>query len=199
MDFDLVQARQLLQTGNLTKLFVEELGGEPAREKLVLRNGECDYTLTAVAQKCGFVTWVCEAPDGRMPDRATRLRLDRELAQTNFEHLIIFMNGDRTHQSWTWVKRAPNRPSAARTHEYRCDQPGDSLLQKLNHLFVSLEEEEKGVSIAQVTGRVKAAFDVEKITKAFYRDFNDHRKTFLGFIEGIVNVAEREWYSSVML
>ena len=199
MPLDFSRARPLLQSCDLPKLFVEELGWEPCRQKHALRVGETDYALTALAEKRGFTAWLCEAPGGGLPDHATRLKLDRKLSETSFEHLIVFSTGDRSRQSWMWVRREPNKPLAARTHEYHRGQPGDSLLQKLQLLYVSLEEEEAGLSTVAVAGRARAAFDVERVTKAFYRDFDTHRKAFLKFIEGIAEVADREWYASVML
>jgi len=199
MPLDFSRARPLLQRCDLPKLFVEELGWEPCRQKHRLRAGDTDYALAALAEKRGFTAWLCEAPGGGLPDHATRLKLDRLLAETSFEHLIVFTTGDRSRQSWMWVRREPNKPLAARTHEYHRGQPGDSLLQKLQLLYVSLGEEEAGLSTVAVAGRARAAFDVERVTKAFYRDFDTHRKAFLKFIEGIAEVADREWYASVML
>jgi hypothetical protein len=166
---------------------------------LTLRAGESDYVFTALAEKRGFTAWLCESPTGGLPDHATRLKLDRKLSETSFEHLIVFVTGDRSGQSWMWVRREQGKPLAARTHEYHRGQPGDSLLQKLQILYVSLEEEEAGLSTVAVAGRARAAFDFEKVTKAFYRDFDTHRKAFLKFIDGIGEVADCEWYASVML
>jgi type I restriction-modification system DNA methylase subunit len=200
MSFDFQQARPLLQKGNLAKLFVEVLGWEPCHQKLTLRAGETDHAFAAVAEKRGFIVWLCSSPDGRLPDHTTRLKLDRALTQTSFEHLIVFAPTDFARQSWMWVRREPGRPLAARMHEFCATQPGDALLQKLRSLYVSLEEEEKGeVSTVAMAGRARAAFDIEKVTKAFYRDFDAHRKAFCKFIEGIGEVADREWYASVML
>ncbi len=200
MPFDFHRARPLLQQGDFTKLFIEELGWEPCRQKLTLRASESNYDFTAVAEKRGFTTWLCASVDGRLPDHTTRLKLDRALTQTSFEHLIVFTTHDCAQQSWTWVRREPGRPLSVRTHEFNRSQPGDSLLQKLQILYVSLEEEEKGdLFISEMAGRARAAFDIERVTKAFYRDFDTHRKAFLNFIEGIVDVADREWYASVML
>jgi hypothetical protein len=199
MPLDFSRARPLLQSCDLPKLFVEELGWEPCRQKHTLRLGEADYAFTALAEKKGVTAWLCEAPGGDLPDHAIRLKLDRKLAEIKLEHLIVFVNGDRSRQSWMWVRREPNKPLAARTHEYHRGQRGDSLLQKLQLLYVSLEEEEAGLSTVAVAGRTRAAFDVERVTKAFYRDFDTHRKAFLKFIEGIAEVADREWYASVML
>lgn len=199
MPLDFQRARPLLQCSDLPKLFIEELGWEPCRQKLTLRAGESDYTLTAIAEKRGFTAWLCEAPNGGLSDHATRLKLDRKLSETSFEHLIVFVPNDRSSQSWLWVRREQGKPLAARTHEYRRGQPGDSLLQKLQILYVSLEDEEAGLSTVAVAGRARAAFDIERVTKAFYRDFDTHRKAFLKFINGIGEVADREWYASVML
>lgn len=199
MPLDFQRARPLLQSCALPKLFVEELGWEPARQKLTLSVGEADYAFTAVAEKRGFTAWLCESPHGGLPDHVTRLKLDRKLSETSFEHLIVFVTGDHSSQSWMWVRREQGKPLSARTHEYHRGQPGDSLLQKLQILYVSLEEEEAGLSTVAVAGRARAAFDIERVTKAFYRDFDMHRKAFLKFIDGIGEVANREWYASVML
>ncbi len=210
MPLDFGRARPLLQSTDLPKLFVVELGWEPCRQKLTLRAGENDYAFTALAEKHGFRAWLCEAPDGGLPDHAIRLKLDRKLSETSFEHLIVFVTRDRSRQSWVWVRREAGKPLAARTHEYHRDQPGDSLLQKLQILYVSLEEEEAGeLSTVGVAGRARAAFDIERVTKAFYRDFDTHRLAFLKFIDGFPPSTkeggkekfdpDREWYASVML
>ena len=199
MSLDFQRARTLLQKCDLTKLFVEELGWEPSHQKLTLRVWQFDYALTAIAEKRGFTAWLCESPSGGLPDHATRLKLDRKLSETSFEHLIVFVSSDRSNQSWTWVRREHGKPLAARTHEYHRDQSGDSLLQKLQLLYISLEESESGVSTVAVAERVHAAFDIERVTKAFYRDFDTHRKAFLKVIDGIAEVADCEWYASVML
>ena len=82
MPLDFSRARPLLQSCDLPKLFIEELGWEPCRAKLTLRVGESDDIFTALAEKHGFRAWLCEAPDGGLPDHATRLKLDRKLSET---------------------------------------------------------------------------------------------------------------------
>jgi hypothetical protein len=51
--FNFTRARPLLQTGDFVRLFVEELGWAPCRQKLTLRSGETDYAFTALAGKRG--------------------------------------------------------------------------------------------------------------------------------------------------
>jgi hypothetical protein len=200
MSFEFQEARPLLKKGDLTTLFVELLGWEPSHQKLDLRNDGVSYHFQAVAEKKGFTVWQCISADGHLPDHATRLKLDRALTQTSFEHLIVFAPADFNKQSWMWVRREPGRPLSAKTHDFHHDQPGDSLLQKLQHLYVSLEEEEQGdLSTVEVARRARGAFNLEQVTGTFYNDFDAHRKAFLKFITGITEIADREWYASVML
>ena len=99
---------------------------------------------------------------------------------------------------WQWVKREPGRPDRTRTHIHHRDQTGEALIQKLDQLVFTLDEEED-LTIVDVSGRVRAAFDVEKVTRRFYDRFKQEHRAFLGFIEGIAAAADREWYASLML
>ncbi|MBI4559402.1 MAG: transposase, partial [Candidatus Hydrogenedentes bacterium] len=199
MPFDFARARPLLQDFKLRQLFVEELGWEPSRQQMDMAVGEQSFLLTSVAEKKRMVVWQCESKDGQLPDHGTRLKLDRQVTQTTFEHLLVFVTRDRARQSWVWVRREPGRPVSARTHEYLRGQPGDSLLQKLQHLFVSLDEEEAGLSVAEMAARARAAFNIDRVVKRFYEQFRKEHAAFLKFIEGIPDTADHEWYASVML
>jgi hypothetical protein len=200
MAFDFRRARTLLQDFNLKALFVEELGWEPARQTLNLQVGDTAYPLAAVAQKYGFTVWLCVLPAGSLPGHPQRMKIDRKLSETSFEHLLVFADQEHSQQSWTWARREHGKPVALRSHDYRLGQSGDALLQKLQALYISLEEEEAGeLSTVGVAGRAKEAFDVERVTKQFYKEFDEHRKAFLKLIEGIDDIADREWYASVML
>ena len=96
------------------------------------------------------------------------------------------------------MKREPGQPDRSRQHIYHRGQPGEALIQKLEQLVFTLAEEDD-TTIVDVSGRVRAAFDVEKVTKKFYQRFKEEHRDFLGFIKGIETVADREWYASLML
>ena len=55
------------------------------------------------------------------------------------------------------------------------------------------------LNIALVASRVRAALDVEKVTKRFYERFQKELKDFGKFIEGITAQGDRDWYASLML
>jgi hypothetical protein len=161
--------------------------------------GGIEYPLRAVAQKRGLVVYECPTTNGApIPDYQTRRKIDLKLTQITREHIIIFTDSAQKTQIWQWVKREPGRPVACREHTYRSSQTGEGLLQKLSVMAVSLDDEET-FTLMDATTRVRAAFDVDKVTKRFYERFKTEHTAFLKFIKGIENLADREWYASLML
>ena len=194
------EMRGRLEEGDLRGLFVEGLGWDYGGEDIRVFVGNSLYLLEAVAQKRGLAVYQHTAKsEDCFPQHPLRQRIEREAAKRVREHLIVYVSQDEKTQVWQWVKRELGRPERARTHVYRRGQRGELLMQKLERLHFTLEEEEKGLSIVDVEGRVRAAFDVEKVTKQFYERFQREHRDFLGFIEGVLEEAGREWYASVML
>ena len=191
--------KEHLDNLDLRALFINELGWDHGGEDIPVTVGEQTFALKAVAHKRGMVAYqYLGQPDIDFPDRAARQRIERKVAKLVREHIIIFCPHDRSAQYWLWVKREPGRPDRARTHIFHAGQSGEPLIQKLEAILFTLDEEED-LSLVDVTGRVRAAFDVEKVTKRFYDRFKKEHQAFLGFIAGIEAVADRAWYASLML
>lgn len=192
--------RQKLKSCDLLPLFIEELGwNHHHAARIIVESDGVNYVLNAIAEKHGMVAYECEpGTKGQIPDYLTRGRIEKQVKKSAHEHIIVFVNGDKTRQTWQWVRREKDRPTTRREHTYVCTQPGDSLIQKLQNLMISLEEEEI-LTIVEVTGKVRQAFDVDRVTKHFYDRFKEEQKGFLSFIEGINTVADQEWYASLML
>ena len=199
MPLDLARTRQLLANFDFKNLFIEELGWNRHDMRLEVIIDSQPFSLTAVAEKRGMVAFI-GAPNaqGRVPDYTLRRKIERQTAKSAHEHLIIFTDSAKTTQVWQWVKRQPGKPSACREHQYHRDQPGDSLIQKLQALVFFLEEEEQ-LTIVDVTGRARRAFDVERVTKRFYDRFKTEHATFHKFLAGIPDEEMQRWYISVML
>ena len=198
------QAHQLLRGFEFETLWIEELGWDHHRGEVnteIRERGadESEYILTTIAQKRGMAVFLCPArTDGSIPDYAIRRKIQREVARSVHEHLIIYTDAAETTQIWQWVKREPGRPAACREHRYDQGQTGESLIQKLETIAFSLEEEE-GLTLTDVTGRVRAAFDVKRVTKRFYDRFKTEHAQFLNFLEGVPDQDMERWYASVML
>lgn len=193
--------RPYLRAFDFQKLFIEELGWDHYNVRQAVAVDGQSFILNAVAQKRGFQVFTCESDTvSQIPDHATRRKIEKEVTKSAHEHLIIYVDGGRTIQVWQWVKREPGKPAQSREHTYRSNQPGDSLIQKLQVLQFTLEEEEQGqISLPGVAGRVRAAFDVERVTKRFYDRFKAEHAAFLKFLKGIPDKDFECWYVSVML
>ena len=200
MRLDREGVRGRLERGDLRGLFVGELGWDYfGGDMNISVSGEVS-SLEGVAEKRGFVVFRYTArSEDCFPQHPVRQRIEREVAKRVREHLIVYVSHEEKTQVWQWVKRELGRPERTRMHVYHRGRTSALLVQKLERLHFALEEEEKGLSIVDVAGRVGSAFDVEKVTKQFYERFQREHSDFLGFIEGVLDAAGREWYASVML
>src|SRR4051794_23026123 len=121
------RVRDLLKSGELERLFVEELGWDRHRARhQIARPGGASYTFTAVAEKRGVVAFRC---DGEIPAYPQRIELERELRKLVHEHVVVFADS-AGRQIWQWVRREAGRPTAAREHHFHVSQSGDGLIAK---------------------------------------------------------------------
>ena len=193
------KVRRHLESFNLRALFIDDLGWDHGGEDMEVQIDDFYFTLESVAHKRGMVAYryIAESEE-RFPDYPTRRKIERFVAKTVREHLIVYATHERDAQYWQWVKREPGRPDRNRLHIYSRNQSGEALIQKLEHIAFTLEEEED-LTIVDVSGRVRAAFDTEKVTRRFYEHFREEHRTFLELIDGFETSDDREWYASLML
>jgi hypothetical protein len=195
MKIDFARAQKLLKAFDFPTLFREELGWEQMRYAQDVIIGEGAYHLDALANKRGFTALRCH---GQIPPYATRRKIDSQVARSYHEHLIIYTDTAQTTQVWQWVKRQIGKPAASREHTFRREQSGQALLQKLEHLAVTLDDEEH-LTILDVADKVRGGFDVERVTKRFYDRFKEEHAAFLKFVAGIPEEGMQRWYVSVTL
>ena len=195
------ETRQYLKESDFENLFTQVLGWDNHTQTLNVRVDETEYQLTAIAEKRGMVVFECPATEaeGRIPDYATRRKIQKQIAKSVHEHFIIYTDTEKTTDIYQWVKREQGKPDACREHRYnRNEQSGESLIQKLQTLAFTFEEEEQ-LTLFEVTGRVGTAFYAERVTKKFYDHFKREHTAFLKFLKGIPDEEMQKWYVSVML
>ncbi len=195
------RAAKRMRNFDLEGLFVEELGWDrpPAgAQPLKFQLDGLEIPFEPVVHKREFYLFHAQAADGEMPAAAARNKAESWLSRRNHEHIIVYTDVGKTEQVWQWVRREPGRPLRRFTHRYTPDQPGDSLLQKLELLEVSFEEEDD-IHLTEVVGRARAAFNVEGATRRFFERFKKEREAFERFVQGISDEADQDWYVSVML
>jgi hypothetical protein len=200
MTLSVPRIRHHLKNFELEKLFIEELGWDRHSGALIVTVDGQSATLHAIAQKRGVQIFECApSAEGRIPDYATRRKIEKQVTKSAHEHLIIFVDAAKTTQVWQWVSRLPSQPVACREHHYDvAHHSGDPLIQKLSSISFSLSEEES-LDLTGAVRRLRDAFDRDKLTKRFYDHFKAEHAAFLEFIKGITATTDREWYASLML
>ena len=194
---NLQKCRDHLQNFAFTDLFVSELGwSNPQRGESEVRG----FRYAEVAELGGVSVLQMEAPDGEIPDEKTRRKIHTAVTRLHHEHLLIFVDGRKRRSLWSWIKREDGK-LRLRTHPYHKGQPGDLFISKLRHIVFGLEDFEAAETphVTKITGRLSNAFDVERVTKRFYKDFQDKRESFTERIEGIADEHDRKWFASMLL
>ena len=198
---DKQRIQRYLKACDFTALFIEELGWDYLKEPplCIILDGQHTYTLRPLVEKRGVKVYVCDPnSQGKIPDDPTLRKIEREVTRHAYEHILIYVDAAKENQVWQWVKREPGKPLAPRYNRLHKNQSGELLAQKLQALAFAISEEERLNTLA-VSGRVREAFDVERVTRKFYDRFKIEHAAFLKLIQGITSQADREWYASLML
>ncbi|HMT22686.1 MAG TPA: SAM-dependent methyltransferase, partial [Promineifilum sp.] len=188
--------RERIHDFQFRPMFINELGWDNFQDELAVPIDGATYRLRGVAHKRGLVVYLLETAE--MPDGPLRNKIETQVARSRREHILIFADEAHTRQVWLWALREIGRPLARRSFDYHAGQSGEALAQRLDALAFSLAEEDD-VTLVEVAGRVRAAFNVERATKKFYDGFSKERDAFGEFIDGIPDADMSKWYVSVML
>ena len=195
----LQNTKNLLQNFDFQSLFIEELGWSNSRQKPVtFATKSGNFTRKAIAELSGAVVYEIEAEDGEIPDSPIRASISTEIQKIHFEHILIFIDKNRTQTIWRWLKKQ-DKKTLGREHFFSKGQSGDLFISKLAGLFVDISEIEQDITITDVAQKMKNALDIEKVTKKFFKQYQEQYLLFLALIEGIENEADRRWYASVIL
>ena len=201
MSLNITTTRDRLQKFEFAGLFIEELGwsNPKSRNPVKAQVKDSAYTRTPIAQLSGVVAFEVTTGD-RIPDSKVRAAIHKHVAEEHVENLLIFLDKDRTQSLWYWVKHESGK-AHARDHLYVKGQPGDLFLSKLAAMVVDISEldAEGNIPVTEVAGRLKAALDVERVTKKFYGEFDTQRLAFVELIQGISDDHQRRWYASVLM
>jgi hypothetical protein len=193
------KTREMLQRFDFKSLFIEELGWDRHAGHHQVTVDQQTFTISAIAHKRGVQILEC-APDseGRIPEYAIRRKIEQRVTKLAHEHLVIFVDREKTTQIWQWVSREPGQAIRYHEYTYHAGQSGEALLQKLEYLTFPLSVEES-LTISGVTIKLRDAFQRERVTRRFYDRFKDEHAAFLKFIDGIPDKEMERWYASVMI
>src|SRR5690554_1805114 len=98
MPLDITRARDLLRRHDLRSLFIEEMGWDNPGHDLSITVDGTILCLRAIAQKRGFGVYLCPpiGDYGAIPEHAIRGRIEEQVRKEVHEHLLVFVNAERT-------------------------------------------------------------------------------------------------------
>ena len=194
--------RAALQNFEFRRLFVEELGwSNPTDPRSIPQTiKDVPFLRKAIAELSGAVVFEITTPDGAIPDSKARVIIAREIQKLHFENVLIFVDQQRTKSIWYWLKQQDGK-TIPREHVYIKGQPGDLFISKISALVFDISEfdEQGNVPIVKVASRIKHALDIERVTKRFFKEYQDEYFRFCDVIQGIDDERDTRWYASVIL
>lgn len=201
----------LVNAGKWHELFIEELGwSKPSLNPVTITlpgpDDEYDAVCTEVAQYKGIRIWLCHD----VLDARTQRYVDKEIKKHSAERLIIFAG--QIEQEWRWPQSSDDQGRGKTRlvlHRHFVGRENEALEQRLAMIEIKITE---SPSILEVLRRLRAAFDADRITKAFYDKFSKRHEALVKAIDGLPGYEpertdgdkqtknqERKWYSSLLL
>ena len=179
MNIDTAQVRQCLKSFDFKRLFIQELNWSHCTNRPLDLEIDGDIArISPVAELGGVVVYQVELLNtSDVPLSMVRRQIENKIKQLTHEHIIIFIDSNKSKSVWQWVRRGSGSQTATREHTYYKNQPGDSLMTKLDGIAFDISEldidGDGNVKVIKVVERLRKAFDVEKVTKRFYDEFKN--------------------------
>ncbi|MBF2058076.1 MAG: ATP-binding protein [Cyanobacterium sp. T60_A2020_053] len=190
---------QYLDNLDFESLFIEELRWDYPEDETDINIiiEETLFKLIPIAEKRKFVVYQCALNNQCIPSTKILQKVDQEFSKYKLEHLLIYTSHQEKKQIWQWMKKEGNQRPSPRLVEYSARNKR-VLLDSLENITFSLAEE-KNLNLLEVKERTKKAFDIEKVTKKFFTEFQQQHLQFVEFINGIDDIKDKNWYASVIL
>lgn len=145
------------------QLFIRDLHwSAPDHPPIQYTENGRSLTATNVSSYKGLRVWVCD----EKPGSQLEARLDREIAKTSTDRLVIFHDG--TEQVWRWpVRRNKDASTTTRltSHRHRAGAPNPKFAARLDAIRLPLDVV---LDANAVLAKVRAAFDVEAHNETKY-------------------------------
>jgi RNA polymerase sigma factor (sigma-70 family) len=151
-------------------LFIECLGRDRLRATTAIANNGTTLNLTSVAQKRGFTVFHCPAHRTVLANRRLLRDVQRQLRRSHHEHILIYSCDTPRKQVWQWATAlADGRGILHREHPFFSSDPPKRLVERLEGLTVSLQEEEQ-TTLPDVLNRVRVALLPDSELNLFARN-----------------------------
>jgi len=187
--------RELLDGAEFHSLFLE-LGWDNPPDTGRVRVKDVPLDARRVAAKKGVAVWLVLCAD--TPHAREKRRVSLELRKHSpLGRLVLFDTPEEV--TFLWPERTQSGRDRLVDHVYLKHRGGgDAVLQRLRKARFALAEH-KDLTPLDALDRVRYSFNVEKVTRSFYREFNRYHQVLMDRIEGIIGETDRHWYASVLM
>ena len=152
------------------------------------------FELSVVAKMSVVPVFVCVLPE--IPGAEERKAVAAAVGAVHCENVLIFVDAAPSQAVWRWHKDE----KTAREHFYFRGQPGDLFVAKIAGLAFDFDDFEAGrTAVSDVTRRIRAALDVESVTKKFFENYKEQRLQFASLIGGVERDDDRKHYATLLL
>ncbi|MBQ8019760.1 MAG: SAM-dependent methyltransferase, partial [Paludibacteraceae bacterium] len=187
----------LIENSAFQELFITEMGwNKPSNtQPVIISIDDMEYEFVPISEKRGFQVYTCTID--KIPNPSECKKIDNKLRNFGYDYICIFIQKGTSHHLWLTPVKTNEKRDLVKT-EYDGGAKADFLFSKIDDLSFGLDEV---VLITDVKQRVQGSFHLnsEKITKDFYAQFKKEHKKFAGFIVGIDDEKDKNWYASIML
>jgi len=108
-----------------------EMGWNNDHIRLPIIVDDAEFNLGGIAEKSGFKIFVCApAPGSKLPDKATRKKIEGKVTKLFQEHLIIFIDEQQREQVWQLAVRKAGSPTKISETRFSLSQDPELLYQR---------------------------------------------------------------------
>ena len=186
------QLREHLREFQFNKMF-EVLGWDHPTGPISnsIKIDGCQISYSRVAEIRGVpVLKFDQVISKKFNSNSERKKFHKKIKNLHYKHLVLFSNEDNFSFSYL------SKDEQVRSYSYFKGQSGDYFINKLANIHFGIEDEPKIIEIGE---KLEKAFNTEKVTKKFYKDFKNNHFQFQKYIKGIRTEEEKKWYSSLIL
>ena len=181
--------RNHLTNFQFKELFVEDLGWEQPKDQLL---GHISYDDKKIPySKISEINGVPVLKFNQKNDSQNSKKFHKVVKKKYNKHLLLFSD-DKSFFTLSYF----SKKEQVRYHDWFKGQSGDYFINKLSSIHFGIEDEPK---ISDIGQKLEKAFNTEKITKKFYKDFKDNHFDLQKYIFGIQTEEEKKWYASLIL
>jgi hypothetical protein len=126
-----------------------------------------------VAQLSGLPVYCILWPHNKLPGTTARRAVHQALKTRHAEHLLCYLTQDQKELAFVWARPRADGRTELRTLTYEVGSPARTTIEQLGKLAFRLDElgPTGNPPITAVTDKLDAAFNIEKVTTAFFEDY----------------------------